>query len=215
MAKKETRGRKKKGIVYIFTNPRMEGLVKIGHANDLDERLKSAYTTSVPVPFDCPYAVRVDDCIGVEKLMHKAFADRRLSGKQREYFEIDAEQAESALKLTGGEEVVPSARKKVKQSKPPKKDTKRSTLLFSMIGLEEGDEISFRGDPRIKAEVAHDDKSIIFKRQKMSFRKATQIVLKEKGRYYKNVQGQGRWEYKGELLTSRRLRMEKEGQEQE
>ena len=55
------------GVVYVLTNPAMPGLVKIGKTtqNDVTTRISQLYTTGVPLPFDCEYAVKVADMSSV------------------------------------------------------------------------------------------------------------------------------------------------------
>ena len=50
-----------KGIVYCLTNPSMDNYVKIGETTNLTQRLKSLDTTGVPLPFECVYAIEVED----------------------------------------------------------------------------------------------------------------------------------------------------------
>lgn len=82
---------KEYGIVYLLTNPVMPGLVKIGMTaqEDIDKRMKELYTTGVPVPFECQYACKVDknDCLKIEKALHKAFEPNRVNAT-REFFRI-------------------------------------------------------------------------------------------------------------------------------
>lgn len=79
------------GIVYLLTDPVMPGLVKIGMTaqEDIDKRMKELYTTGVPVPFECQYACKVDknDCLKIEKALHKAFEPNRVNAT-REFFRI-------------------------------------------------------------------------------------------------------------------------------
>jgi hypothetical protein len=88
------------GIVYVLTNPAMPGLVKIGMTNkeSVDARLKELFNTSVPVPFECEYACRVSETAKVEKALHIAFQPYRIHA-QREFFEINPEQAIAILQL--------------------------------------------------------------------------------------------------------------------
>ena len=57
-----------KGIIYILTNQAHPDYIKIGKTSNLEQRLKSLDTTGVPLPFECYYAVEVDDMSRVEKL---------------------------------------------------------------------------------------------------------------------------------------------------
>ena len=88
------------GIVYGLTNPAMPGLVKIGMTNkeSVDARLKELFNTSVPVPFECEYACKVTETAKVEKALHIAFHPYRIH-TQREFFEINPEQAIAILQL--------------------------------------------------------------------------------------------------------------------
>ena len=64
-------------IVYALTNPAMPGIVKIGKT-DRDNpkvRMNELYTTGVPLPFECPIAVEVDDeqAGRLDKALHPMF----------------------------------------------------------------------------------------------------------------------------------------------
>ena len=65
-------------IVYALTNPAMPGIVKIGKT-DRDNprvRMKELYTTGVPLPFEYPIAIEVEDeqAVRLEKALHRAFS---------------------------------------------------------------------------------------------------------------------------------------------
>ena len=49
-----------KEIIYVLTNSAMEGYVKIGRTTNLDQRLSSLDNTSVPLPFECVFAIEVE-----------------------------------------------------------------------------------------------------------------------------------------------------------
>jgi len=68
------------GIVYVLTNPAMPGLVKIGMTNrdSVDARLKEFFNTSVPVPFECEYACKVESSEKVGETLHLAFHPYRI-----------------------------------------------------------------------------------------------------------------------------------------
>lgn len=92
------------GIVYVLTNPAMEGLVKIGITtrSTLENRMGELYSTGVPVPFKCEIAVEVDDEMSVESVLHKAFAKFRVNPR-REFFEVDPEDIKPLIALLGKE----------------------------------------------------------------------------------------------------------------
>lgn len=92
------------GIVYVLTNPAMQGLVKIGKTtrSTLENRMGELYSTGVPVPFNCEIAVEVDDETSVESVLHKAFAKFRVNPR-REFFEVDPEHIKPLIALLGKE----------------------------------------------------------------------------------------------------------------
>lgn len=61
------------GVVYCLTNQAMPGYVKIGKTTNLSTRLRTLDNTSSPLPFDCMYAIEVDDHDGAERLLHETF----------------------------------------------------------------------------------------------------------------------------------------------
>ncbi len=57
-------------FVYVFTNEGMPDLVKIGHTNNLDGRLRELYKSGVPYMFKCHYAAVMENtasAIDIEK----------------------------------------------------------------------------------------------------------------------------------------------------
>ena len=100
------------GIVYVLTNPAMPGLVKIGKTSrdSVDGRLSELYSTGVPVPFECEFAGRVKNETEVEKRFHIAFGPYRIN-PNREFFEIEPEQAITLLQLMTTEDVTPELQK--------------------------------------------------------------------------------------------------------
>lgn len=104
------------GIVYVLTNPAMPGLVKIGKTtqSDVTVRINQLYTTGVPLPFDCDYAVKVADMTKVEKALHMAFRSNRVN-RSREFFEIQVDQVTAILDLLKVEDVTPSVDEKAKE----------------------------------------------------------------------------------------------------
>jgi len=88
----------KDDIIYVLVNEAMPGYVKIGRTTNLEQRIRSLDTTSVPLPFECIYACRVVNSAVVERHLHDAFLDHRVRSS-REFFEISADRVISALKL--------------------------------------------------------------------------------------------------------------------
>jgi len=137
------------GIIYVISNPAMPGIVKIGITNrdDIEQRLRELFTTSLPVPFECEYACKVTDVAKVEKALHIAFQNSRVN-PQREFFKIEPEQAIAVLKLLAVEDITPevvkeyehdlnpadaAAGQKLKQQRRPPLNFKEMNIPFGSI----------------------------------------------------------------------------------
>ena len=182
------------GIVYVLVNPAFEGYVKIGRTDkDLKKRLKELDTTSVPLPFRCVFAIKVDDSAEVERLIHQAFADVRVRPR-REFFEINPQRVIAALRLTSAEEVTPKsdiAADKEGIEALERKVRKRRSSTFADAHVQVGDELIYTKNEEIKAKVIS-NKEIDFKGTPMSLRRATLEQLHADGYKWKEVNG---WEY--------------------
>lgn len=153
---------KKGGIVYILENAAMPGLVKIGKTSrsSIKERLNDLYNTSVPVPFDCVYAARVDNETEVERAFHEAFGPNRINPK-REFFEIESSQAIAVLRLVAKEDVTPDVQREAEevdtesQAGAKKLRSRRPNLNFTEMGIPIGSELKFANTDE-SVEVASD-----------------------------------------------------------
>ena len=148
------------GYIYVLTNEAMPGLVKIGvtRASDPQSRVSSLYNTSVPLPFDLHYAGLVTNARRVETALHNAFDHRRIN-HNREFFEIEPEQATGILELIaiedytertrdeadeGVADIDKRARDRVKKKRPP--------LDFEALGISMGTVFTFTEHEEAKAE---------------------------------------------------------------
>jgi hypothetical protein len=76
------------GWLYIFSNPSMPGLVKIGFSTrDPSLRIKELDGTGVPTPFRIIYWALVEEPDAIEKSLHEHLKHHRVS-EQREFFKI-------------------------------------------------------------------------------------------------------------------------------
>ena len=87
---------KEPGYVYILTNPSFrEDWIKIGKTTNMEERLRTLYNTSLPLPFE-PYAtLKTVKYNEAEKLVHhyiERFTNLRIE-KKREFFNVKPEDA--------------------------------------------------------------------------------------------------------------------------
>lgn len=196
-------------IVYVLINEAMPGYVKIGMTTDLEKRIRSLDTTSVPLPFECFYAATVKDARFVEQKLHDAFGDHRIRSN-REFFEISPERVVAALQLASLEEVTPKqdyVETEEDQHALDKAKQKRSTFNFGLVDIKPGSILTFTRDPKITCTVV-DNKSIEFEGKMTSLSWAAVEVMTRMGNTARHLQGPQYWEYEGETLVERRKRLE-------
>lgn len=192
---------KTKEIVYVLINSAMPGLVKIGKTtqSDVSSRMSQLYTTGVPVPFECVYAIEVEDCSKVEQAIHIGFGSHRINPK-REFFQIDSEQVVAILKLLEQTEVTPQIRKaldsNVTQAEKDsgKKLKKRPRMNFLEMGIPPNSELIFKdGENKV---VVKDEKKVIYNDEIMTLTAATINIMK----LDYSIQPSPYWMFEGKLL---------------
>ncbi len=152
-------------IVYVLTNPAMPNLVKIGKTtrSDVMARMNELYSSGVPYPFECAYAVEVDNCSTVEKALHIAFDPYRGNHK-REFFSIAPEQAIVILKLLGSKDVTPLVNEDLNinvsdaERESAKKAKRSPNINFTEMGIPIGSMLVFAGDEDVEVTVVSDRK---------------------------------------------------------
>jgi T5orf172 domain-containing protein len=197
------------GLVYIFTNAAMPGVVKIGltRRDDVEQRLKELWTTGVPMPFECRYRARVPDCGKLEKVLHRVFDDKRLR-KDREFFASDPALAELIIDLVKIEDqpmsdadqgISPAARAEIEHEKA----RKAPNLDFGMLGIEPGATLSFLKDPSVTCEVVSGNK-VRFGGEVLSCSAAALKVIHSLGFGWSSINGWDHWTFEGVRLTDLR-----------
>ena len=202
-------------IVYVLINESMEGLVKIGRTTtSVEQRIKELDNTSLPLPFQCFYAGEVANSSVVENKLHKIFADKRIRNN-REFFRVDANQVREAIQLAEIKEVTPKVDVVVDAEdvqalkKAVANEERRSRLRFTELSIPAGSTLLFTKDKSITCDVVTDGK-VNFEGSVMSPSAAALIAVKRLGYDWAAVSGSDYWEYDGETLTARRLRIEDE-----
>lgn len=201
------------GIVYILTNPGMPNLIKIGVTSreDIKKRMQELYSTGVPYPFELEYAMKISNAEEIENIIHSIFGIHRVN-INREFFEMEAERAVLALKLTKGQEVRLDEKdvydqEDIQTLKNAKK-TPIDPFRFEMVDIKAGDELVFSRDPNVKCTVAEPDDNfkgsrVIYKDEIYSLSSlATKLLGVRFG-----VRGPQYWLFNNKLLTE--LREEK------
>ena len=199
-------------IIYILTNQSMPDTIKIGITDNLERRVKELDNTSSPLPFECYYAVEVEDASKIEKKIHEGFDDKRIR-HNREFFYTTPEQAKSILEIAevmGGKNVTP--KHDIVETEQDKQALDKSRKIrkrfnFEMINIQPGTILNFVKDNAITCEV-HDDRKVKFRDKITSLSDAADIVLKEMGYDWSAAQGPVWWMYQGKTLSE--LRHERE-----
>ena len=199
-------------IVYILTNESMPDAIKVGITGNLDRRIRELDTTGTPLPFECYYAVEVENAAVIEKKIHEGLDDKRIR-QNREFFNATPEQAKAILEIAevmGGKNVTPN--EDIVETPQDKQALdiarkKRSKFNFGMVNIGPGTILEFVKDKTITCEVI-DDSKIKFRGEVTSLSASAVTVLHEMGYDWDKAHGPKFWMYQGKSL--RDLRYEKE-----
>jgi hypothetical protein len=197
------------GIIYIISNPAMPGLVKIGKTIDLESRLKSLYSSGVPLPFRCIYAKRVSNYHFIEREIHNLLAPHR-ENTNREFFRISEDKVISSLRIVEGEDVTPKSDDfEDKEDEVAFQKTTRigQRFNFDMVNIKMGSILHFARDVNIICKVISSTR-VEFEGNNHSLSSAGLIAIKRMGYDWKSMAGPLNWKYDGEVLDARRIRLE-------
>lgn len=205
-------------IVYVLTNEAMPGLVKIGCTqSDLAARVRSLFQTGVPLPFEVFYACEVSNCKFVEKQLHDAFGDHRVS-KSREFFRISPERVKAALLIGArteikiGEEIfedLPETSETASEVRAEVEAAKRrGKFKFSMIGIKPGTELQLERDKTIICRTVDEDNHVEYLGEELSISRAALQAMQSLGFEWDNVSGPWAWTYQGKRLDDMRREIE-------
>jgi hypothetical protein len=195
-------------IVYILTNQSMPETIKIGITDNLERRVKELDNTSTPLPFECYYAVEVQDASKIEKKIHEGLDDKRIR-QNREFFNVSPEQAKSILEIAevmGGKNVTPQ--NDIVETPQDKEALEKSRKIrkrfnFEMINIPPKTTLHFAKDSTITCEV-YNDTQIKFRDKITSLSDAAFTVLTEMGYDWTAVQGPRWWLYNGKSVSDLR-----------
>jgi hypothetical protein len=195
----------KNGIVYVLTNPAMPGFVKVGGTTrDELKRMKELYKTGVPVPFNCAYVCKVKGHYKpVEDRFKKVFKSNR-PNPEREFYEIEPEQAIAFLEEYHIEEECGDLAKKI-EKKVNKKMTKeeskseerlgknRPKMNFYELRIPSDAILQYKYDRRITVTVCG-EKTVLYKKKETYLHPLTKELLGY------SAQPSPYWLYKGKTL---------------
>ncbi len=196
-------------FVYVLTNEAMPGIVKIGHTENLEQRIKKLDSTPLPLPFECHYAARVSNARQIEGILHNLFAEHRIR-PNREFFRLSPEKVVTALSLCPHEDATPrqtgyadeEEQRAVQETK-----ARRDRINLRAIGIPVGAELVFSRDAEQRCKVVN-DYQIEFQGQLSSLSRAALTLLQQRGYSQSSVSGSVFWMYEGEALDERRQRLE-------
>lgn len=200
-------------IVYMLTNPKMPGLVKIGITRNetVEKRIKELSTPSgVPIPFECHFAAEVKDAARTEKILHQLFSEHRINQK-REFFEVPPEKVVLAITLGDFTEVTPGQTEldTEEQIALERAKTPKPRINLQDIGITPGTLLTFSRDENVKATVV-DGNKVEVDGKRMSLSPAALYILQKMGYKSTSVSGSEYWRFDDELLVERRARIEAE-----
>lgn len=217
------------GYIYILTNPSFPEYVKIGYADNVDERL-TQLNRSECTPFGFrKYAVLHVANRLADKNVHKLLdmfkpelrAKENLNGKLRvrEFFAMSPEDAADVLGTIGGMfGETPIIYAQTAQEKKEQKIAEEASIVaerkspfsFFKCGIKVGEEVIYIHDNSIVCTVAG-DREILYQGKTTSLSAlAKKLLHRDCG-----VQGTLHFSYKGEVLSALRKRLEDEGQYRE
>lgn len=212
-----------KGVIYILTNPSFPNYVKIGYADDVNERLKQLNRSEcIPFAFRIYATYEVDSRLSdlkVHAIIDKLNPDLRsidmFNGQKRkkEFYAMSPEDAYEILEAIAEINGMTDRLKRYTMSADETNDksvaeeviknsaAKASNFSFAMCGLEIGERIEFYNDSTITATIV-DDKHVEYAGQTMSLTALAKMLTGTDG----NIAGPRYFKYKGEWLNDIRHR---------
>ena len=190
-----------KGLVYILTNPCLDGWVKIGmtERNDIEKRLQELNAPpNIPLSYRCYATYEVDNPREVERRIHSLIdrVDDSLHAREllnngrireREFFKISTETAYGIIKdvavLRGDVNKLKLYTPTVAQSQEEEiaeNRTKRSNNSFKLLGITIGEELAFLYDDAIVVEVFNDKNQVEYDGHQYSVTGLAKKILFEK-----------------------------------
>ncbi|MBE6788311.1 MAG: GIY-YIG nuclease family protein [Ruminococcaceae bacterium] len=204
-----------RGLVYILTNPCLDGWVKIGmtERNDIERRLQELNSPpNIPLSFRCYATYEVENPIDVERRIHSLIdrvddslhAREQLNNgriREREFFKISPETAYGIFKdiaaLRGDTNklhLYTPTLDQAQEQELAESRTKRSNNSFELLNINVGEEITFLYDETIAAKVLDDKNQIEFDGVQYSVTGLARKILFERFNWAENLHVNG-WRF--------------------
>lgn len=150
-----------KGYIYIMTNPSLLNMVKIGYADNVEERRKQLSTTALPYEYEI-YATYETTGKLEDKKLHKLIdslnPELRVS-RNREFFIMTPEEAYSLLEAIA---MISGSQNKLQKMKNDDavslQKPIRPAVNFMKCNIPVGAVLEFLEDPNIKVTVVNERK---------------------------------------------------------
>jgi len=208
-----------KGIVYILTNPCLDGWVKIGKTDrsNISGRLSELNAPSnIPLSYRAYALYHVENPAAVEESIHAIFdhidanlhAREEVNGRirEREFFKVSPEAAHSVFveiaKLRGDREHLELVTLTGEQQEEEELQGRATPFRFNMVDIPPGAELEYTDNADILCTVV-DNRNVCYDGVSYSI---SGLVQKLKGCSYM-PQGTLYFKYEGETLDERRKRM--------
>lgn len=204
------------GLVYILTNPCLDGWVKIGmtERNDIEKRLQELNSpTNIPLSYRCYAVYKVENPLEVEKRIHSIIdrvddslhAREQLNNgkiREREFFKISPETAYGIFKdiasLRGDSNnlmlYTPTIEEVQEQEIAEIQNKRASNNSFQLLNINIGETISFLYDDNITAIVKNNKNQLEYCGEDFSVTGLARKILVEKYDWAKGVHVNG-WKF--------------------
>lgn len=204
-----------KGLVYILTNPCLDGWVKIGmtERNDIERRLQELNTpTNIPLSYRCYATYEVENPLEIEKRIHSLIdrvdnslhAREQLSNgriREREFFRISPETAYGIFKDIAilrddiqNLKIYTPTEQESQEEDIAENRSQRSNNSFKILNITIGEKISFIFDEDITATVVDNKNKIRYMDEVYSVTGLAKRLLHENHGWAENAQMNG-WRY--------------------
>ena len=197
------------GSVYVLSNPAMDGYIKIGRTDagtvaSVVQRMRTLKSTGVPLPFECEHASAVTDPVVVEKTLHEAFGDYRVSPKSEFFVDLPAHRITVMLRLVEIEDVTPRSGQADESGDEPIRTSHKATFRFDSVGIPKGAVLQWADDPEKVCTVADEKTYVNYEGRRW----AISTLARELKGWKRTPAGPEYWLYEGETLRERQRRLE-------
>lgn len=204
-----------KGLVYILTNPCLDGWVKIGMTsrNGIEKRLQELNApTNLPITYRCYAYYEVENALEVEQRIHSLIdriddslhaREKLESGRirEREFFRITPETAYGIFKdvamLRGDIDNLKLYKPTVEQLQEQEiadSKTKRSNNSFALLNIAVGEEVKFLYDDSIVGKILDNKNHIEYEEKPYTVTGLARKILIERLGWTENLHVNG-WRY--------------------